>query len=271
MKLRNLAFSLITLGAATVAQAVTPAPVTYSPDDLLLGFRATGGTGATQDSVIDIGQASLYRDASGPFVVLGLGDIASDLVAVFGANWYTRSDLFWSITGTPGTLAVGADAAKTLYATREELIAGTESDPWKGGASGTQGTTTGKMVSFSQQFVTTLGGGANNSTSNSSVAIIQSTSDVNSYASFMPGGNNTDATTAFKFFNPTVEGAAGSVLDLYRIPVGYNIPAPSIGTFQLNSSGALTFTSKVPEPSSLGLLAAASAMLLARRRKAANA
>ena len=281
MKLLKFASaSLIAFGTATALQAVTPAPVVYTTDDLFLGFRATAGTGATSDYLVDIGQASNFRDATSIFTVGGLGSISTDLIAIFGSGWYSRSDLFWSISGTPGTTAwtsgTGTDNGKTLYATSEEPTPGTQSSPWLGAASGAQGTATGKMVSLAQQFVASTSGSATNCTTNSSVDIIQNTSDANSYASFMPGGNNSDTTDAFKTFNPTVEGSfangtAGSVLDLYRIPVGYGVAAPTLGTFQINNSAALTFTPKgVPEPSSLGLFAAASAILLASRRKRLN-
>ena len=257
MKLTKLfALSLVALGlASTNSRAVTPTAVSYQANDLFLGFRATGGVGATKDYLVNIGQASLYKGASGAYSP-SVGNIGADLVRIYGPGWYNRSDLLWSISGTPGTSAVGSDPAKTLYATAAEIPAGTQSSPWKGGSSTSQGAATGKMISLSQQFLAPVGatgGTVNLSTTNSLVAIEQDVVSSNSYASFMPGGANSDSTTAFRFFNPTVEGdftdgAAGSVLDLYRIPVGYGIDGTLVGTFVLDNTGKLTFTPAVTAP-----------------------
>ena len=254
MKLTKLfALSLVALGlASTNSGAVSPTAVSYQANDLFLGFRATGGVGATKDYLVNIGQASLYKGASGAYSP-SVGNIGADLVRIYGPGWYNRSDLLWSISGTPGTSAVGSDPAKTLYATAAEIPAGTQSSPWQGGSSTSQGAATGKMISLSQQFLAPVGatgGTVNLSTTNSLVSIEQDVVSSNSYASFMPGGANSDSTTAFRFFNPTVEGdftdgAAGSVLDLYRIPVGYGIDGTLVGTFVLDNTGKLTFTPAV--------------------------
>ena len=258
------------------------AVVSYNPGDLLLGFRATGGTGATQDYVVNIGQASLYRDAFAAFTV-SVGNIGADLATVFGANWHTRSDVLWSVSGTPGNLTpVGSDPAKTLYATRPEDPAGTTADAWKRQSSTNQGTTSNKMASLASGYSQTAGI-PNVSTLNSDFGVIQNTADVNSYASFMPGGVNSNATTAFSAFNPGIEGnfgngTAGAVLDLFRMlnTGGANggtanvSPGTFEGRFTISNTGVLTFTpDAIPEPGIAMLLGAFSAFGIRRRRVAA--
>ena len=261
MKLNKIAPLIVLLGSFASAHALTPVQLSYTADDLFLGFRASGGTGATQCYLVDIGQASIYRDATGN-VSPSLGNIASDLTTLFGANWYSRSDVFWSVTGTPGASAVGSDGVKLLYATAVQV--GGASTAWLGGSTTAQGTAMGKMISMSQQYVATLAAVPNYSTSNSLVGLIQNNTDPNSYSQYATGPSG----ISFGFFNPTVEGTVSSVLDLYRIPTGiYNQEAPSVGSFSLNSSGVLTFAKPVPEPSSLGLFGAASALLVAWTRK----
>src|SRR4051794_22885280 len=97
--------------------------VTYQAGDLFLGFRATGAPGSTKDYLVNIGQASQFTAAAAP-LTLSVGDLATDLNAssLFDSNWKNRADVFWSISGPVGQFAaVGADPAKTLYATRPRL------------------------------------------------------------------------------------------------------------------------------------------------------
>ena len=243
MKISKLVYTVV-LAIVMMALASPHAnagPVTYTADDLFMCFRATGSPGATQDYVVNIGQASKFTSASSTGAVTGLGNIAADLVAVFGPNWHDRSDVFWSISGTPGSLSsAGGDTAKTLYASEIEPSPDTLSDAWLGGSSFGQGPVSNRMVALAQAYAYTLSV-PNTSSTNSAVALIQNTSDTNSYASYTANGSS------FGYFNPSIEGdfsngTAGSILDLYRIPVGSGIPGSLVGTFQLNDSAVLTFT-----------------------------
>lgn len=272
MKLTTLASAVILIGGVASVQAGTPSTLSYNSDDLLLGFRATAGTGSTLDYLVDIGQASLYT-APGQAFTLNIGNIGADLAATFGGSWYSSGNVIWSVSGTPGTQApVGSDPIKLLYATAPE--SGGVSTPWLGNSSMAQGGAAGRMINVGAQYVTSLTGSTsglpNYSSTNSAVGLIQNTSDINSYASYMPGGGNSDSTDAYKLFNPTIEGGVSARLDLYRIPAVYNVSGSNVGTFSLNSAGVITYTPKtsVPEPSMVGLLGVASALWLARRRSA---
>ena len=227
------------LCAATAAQAAKP---TYAINDLLLGFRKVG---ATQCYLVNIGQASQFTGATAPFTVNTGGSIAADLITVLGNNWATDSTVTWSVSGTTGTFnAVGTDPAKTLYATREEAVPGTQSTPWTIASSTNRATTTTRMSSMANTFVNY------DVSASSTAAVIQGSDDANSYRNFQPGGtsSNTGGSPGISFgaFNPSIEGsfangAAGSVLDLYRIP-NTGTAAGFVGKFTITAAGVVTFT-----------------------------
>ena len=275
MKLKSLiTTSVLALASgALLGTSAHAANLAYTPGDLFLSFRADG---VSQDYIVDIGAASLYRDATvgSSFTVSGLGNIGTDLTTLFGANWHNRSDLYWSVIGTPGTTsAVNGDAIKTLYASREESVFGEQSDPWMGGSTFGQGTPSNKITAMGLAYGSTAGV-ANLSSENSSVAYIQNTSDANSYAFFTASG------ASFSYFNPTIEGtftngAASSALDLYRIPVGSGVPGHFEGSFQIDNRANVKFNSEiaaVPEPSTycMTFLGAGLLAFMNRRRQQAT-
>lgn len=239
MKANFLSVVFVALTSALIVRPSAKAgTVSTSAGDLFLGVRAVSGAGATQDYIVNIGQASAYRDAISPFAVPNLGDLGADLIAVFGANWSTRADVLWSIAGTPGGSAVGADPARTIYATvRETGPALTRA------AAAAQAAPVNKLTSLSVAYLQTAGT-PNASTANSPVGIVQSTTDVNSYASFH------NVTSSYSYFSPPIEGdfgngVAASVLSLYRLvpatDAAVGTPGEFLGRFLLDSNGGLTY------------------------------
>jgi hypothetical protein len=243
--------ALAVLGVAALPHSArAQSAVTYTPGDLFLSFRASDGVGATQDYVVNLGQASGFGATGSSAVVTAAGDIATDLTTLFGADWKTRPDVFWSVSGTVGSFSpVGSDPAKTLYATREELVPGTLATAWLRRSDSSQGVTTSKMNAMANAYE-----GKTPTVANSK-AIIQSTSAANSYASFQRGGTVANSGPApgisFAAFNPTIEGSfasgtAGSVLDLVRlVPAsGADVETAGgiVGRFTLSDSGELRYT-----------------------------
>ena len=107
------------------------------------------------------------------------------------------------------------------------------------------------------------------STINSSVAVIQPTSQANSWFSFNPNlnafGTGYDITqqAAGTYIGPT-----NSVLDLYELqPGSLSSSGIYVGSFSLGSNGSLTFTPPVPEPATIGLFASAVGLLAGNRRR----
>ena len=84
---------------APVAQAA------YTTGDLLLAFRSTNATSNT--FVVDIGQASTYRDSTGTIDVTGtLGStLNAGLTSAFGSSWASDSGLYMGVLG--GSTATG--------------------------------------------------------------------------------------------------------------------------------------------------------------------
>lgn len=260
----------------------TSRAVTAIAGDLILGFRASGGQGASTNLTVNLGAASSYYGAlPGSFVVTSLS--VADLSATYGAGWASRNDLSWGIVGTTGFAPVGIAPARTLWASRAESTPGTPSAPW------TTGTTLALNVPVGT--VSTLYSGAPGSLSNGS-ATANSTFSSNIPAAeagswtaqedFTPG-------VSFRYFNPSVlgliddipatpsvyDGVNGyGVLDLYQISPGASgAPGTLVGAFGLSSSGQLVFSTNpgvfaaIPEPASTFTCAGAFIALLLRRRR----
>jgi hypothetical protein len=229
-----------------LAKASAQTTVTYHDGDLFLGFRATGGTGATQDYLVNIGQPAQFVNAMpGSSFPVSTGNLGSDLAVVFGSDWYTRIDagtgrnaVLWSIVG--GRLVTGGgDTANVLYATNPNAT------PWPRLSNSAQAGTT----SLTDALGTTYDG--NSSTVNNNNAIVQSASSSNSYASFQPGGANSGG-ISFQQWNPTIEGIPNATLTFCRIVPGSG-NSTILGTFTLSNAGVITFTAatSVPTPTSV--------------------
>jgi hypothetical protein len=266
--------------SASLGTSHAQATASYSAGDLLLGFRASDGTGATKNYVVNLGSAETLSTLSTPKLFGADGAIATDLASVFGADWSTRSDLHWSVSGTTGSFApVGSIPAKTLFATLAESTPGTyETNVWTRGSSTAQGVVTSKMNSFASAFKSYA------PTANNPLGVIQNQTDANSYGSFQKGGTLPNSGPApgisFAYFNPSIEanfaaGASASILDLVKLE-----PATSefvgaqgtlLGRFAISTTGTVTFTPKgygenpptiASQPQSTGLNTGGSARLV---------
>lgn len=297
MKIRTKIIALLALaGFGLAAPAATAATVAYSntTGDLLLGFRATGGTGATQTYLVNLGAASAFRDyaagdpttsfvvnttqiASGAFTSKIIGDIGADLAATFGADWYTRADLFWSVSGATQQITgtVNGDPLKTVYATKGENTFGTVETSWDRGSPTAQGTPNSKILAMGTAY------NGDTSTANSNHGVVYNHTDINSYEDYMPGGSGSTPTAAFSYFaggiegnfgNGVLNGATNAALDLFRLQSGTGAGTYE-GSFTISNTGALSFGAvSVPEPSRALLVAmGACGLVLRRRRPAAKA
>lgn len=247
-KLRTMSLLALTAGMACIAPAAHAA--TSAEGDLFLGFRATGaGTGATKNVVINLGSYSQFTSGNAP-TTLSLGTLGADLTAIFGAGWDGRTDLFWGVAGATSAFnTLGAEPAKTLFATRARSAPATQSTPWARQSSTTQGTTLSKISSMMTAFNgSASSGGATN-------GVQQNKSDTNSWGSYQTGGTVANSGPApgiaFAAFNPAVDGTPAATLDLYRLrPATASAPAGTngdlLGTLTINASGQVTFTPGQP-------------------------
>lgn len=267
----------VLLAAAGVLVAASPASavLSYTAGDLFMGFRTDNvGDGAV---IINIGQASNYRDATGNFA-LSVGNLNSVLTAQFGAGWDTRTDLYVGIAGSPSnTATVNGDPFRTNYGSKAQDIFGTQSDPWALDP-GARGSTSTLMQGIDDGFLA----GTNSALLTNGGT--QTSSTPNWWGSYMPGGANSGG-IAFGAFNPTIEdsfngGASTVSLDLYRIlhtNTGATEPGTVgsgqySGTFTFTSGGGINYSTSpgaVPEPSRAFLIVAGLGSFLFRRRRAA--
>lgn len=261
MKIKNLipiygfaVLATLALGFSSARAAVVVPPTN---NDIFLGFRASGGDGATTSYLVNLGQYSQFRDATpGSTTTLSLGNIGLDLSAVFGAGWNTREDLSWGIFGVSNT------ANPTVYASKEQSTPGTTGTAWSTLDLTARGTTASSIVSVLQG---TNGYQGRESTVNSAVAVLQpNTGNTSSYNKQVATAGTNDFGSLSEWSSiegSFADGAAGTALDLYRIgSLGVTNP----GFFTIDNAGVVSFTA-VPEPS-VALVGAAGVFLLLTRR-----
>ncbi|MES2658880.1 MAG: hypothetical protein V4689_09690 [Verrucomicrobiota bacterium] len=247
----TLAISASASFAATVANPQS--------NDIFLGFRASGGTGASTSYLVNLGPYSQFSGAAPDSTISlsGVGDIGADLVATFCANWNTRQDLSWGIFG------VGSSSSATVYASKEQSTPGTPSEPW------TLLDTTTRSSTYSQiTSVINITGGyrGRESTANSTVGVLQSNSaQASSYNYQVATNGTTDFGSVSQWSSIEGDfgsGVSGTRLDLFRINAS---AVTSPGSFSIAPTGSLSFTA-IPEPSAALMGLAGTALLLIRRR-----
>jgi hypothetical protein len=234
----------------------------YLAGDLLMGVRATGGQGIGTTYVVNIGQASGYRDATTFGAVSVPGNFTQDLATIFGANWYARTDLQRGIAGTPSnSVTVGGDEAATMYASKSQTIPG---DP--GGAAPTIAGLAARTAVSTTMIGMQQGFAAYAASGNSSAGTIQLDTDSNDWRSYMASGGDSSRTTGNRDFGgfANIEGSVTQQLSLFRLNGPDNVGTFE-GSFSLNQGG-LTF---IPEPTSSMLAALGVIGLAFRRRRSA--
>lgn len=272
------AISLLAIaGLALASTAANAATTAYTADDLILGFQQTGATNAL---IVDLGQASGFKGGTAAgTVIAGLG---ATLTSAFGSGWASNPSISWGIVGTPGSLTAGGDAANTIYASTPETTYGVQASPFSDSSytrlsSATQG---GGRASINS--LTNIFGGLTASvvgTSGNVAAALQPSTTTNGWVAMNPNGAGG---SSFAYFN-SLEGSLGSgvassALDLFRMQPGsgatLNTPGSYIGSFTLNSSGDVSFSTTtpaaVPEPARAAFLGLGLAGLLLRRRRSAR-
>jgi hypothetical protein len=239
MKKFFLTAFLATLGLALPALA----QVSASPGDLVLGFRATGGTGQNVNLEVNLGTVAQFQGlASGTTLVLSRL-AAADLAATYGSGWATRTDLYWGVVGTAGRLAAGPNGSPigTLWATNAEGTVGTQSAAWTPGSRGAQFNASSTIEAVLLGAPGSLNGASTTANSSSSSSINATLAGSYTYQDTVQPG------TSFAFFNPSIDNsvkadASGyAVSDLYELQPGAT-SSTYLGSFGLSATGALTFS-----------------------------
>jgi len=240
MKLKNKTLALLlALGAAATLPVPSAQAASAVNGDILVGFRATSGTGSTKNLVVNLGAATALESAT---AAVDLGNINADLTATYGSGWAARTNLFWGAVGATGSFdAIGTNPARTVYGSRAGYQA------WLRANSASQAAVTNKVVALMTAF-----NGASTAGVTHSNAVVQTASTSNSWSSYQPGGTVANSGPvpgiSFAFFNPTIEGAFDSgtaLVHLYRVKpaAGAEISTASdyLGALVLESTGKLLF------------------------------
>jgi hypothetical protein len=236
-----LAFASVALLTPAVhAQTVTP-----SIGDLMLGFRTptSGSQGQTLNLEIDLGNMSVFYNATnGQVVNLPQLNVA-DLVSTYGADWASRTDLFWGAVATTGRSVGTPDGhapVDTLWGTAPNCDAA-----FKRKSTAAQATASSYIEPM---FIAGDAGslyGATDTGDSTNAAVINNS---------LPGSWSVqEAHTAglsFGFFNPMIdnyEGDATVVSQLYELqPTNVvGVSATFLGNLVLTGSG-LTFVGASP-------------------------
>lgn len=230
--------SLYTLGAAvllalqpTVNAATVTAP---AEGDIFLGFRASGGTGANSSYLVKVANgATLSQQAAN--TTQSLATIGADLAAVYGANWNTRSDLYWGFFGAFNS------ANPTVYASRAQLPFGTPAAEFNVLQANARTATKNQIISVRADYATLQ------ATANHPAAAVQNNAArSNSYNYQITGG-----TTSFGSLSQwsNIEDnfgatASGTALDLFRLSgsATQGDLVKRLGTFSITTAGAVSFT-----------------------------
>ncbi|RFC41927.1 MAG: putative Ig domain-containing protein, partial [Verrucomicrobia bacterium] len=112
------------LGIA-LAGSAGAAPWPPAAGDLVLGVQASSNPGKDTNVFFNLGSAYQLRDNAEQGAVV---NIAADLAAAFGSNWFSRTDLWFGVIGNFSASATGTqvngDDVRTVYVSRAAATAG---------------------------------------------------------------------------------------------------------------------------------------------------
>lgn len=281
--LKSILLALLATGGLALPLTRATAAVNFVPGDILVGFQATGGVGAGNTYVYNLGQATVYRN--NPEVGF-IANIQTDLDATFGSGWYGRSDVKWSIGGvrenatfgSASTTVVDGDPARAIYVSKTSTGIGA-STPHGTLSSANVNTTATKMMDSQSGFRTSNGTTPRNATATSGGnGVVQGTGDINNWKTVVPSTG-----APWTTMDASVTGSFGTAnsfayLDLYRAlsnnsGLGGVVEPTATGVFTYQTTftiDALGNISAVPEPStSLFAGSIACAAFMRRRRRSA--
>jgi len=224
---------MVLLALASVAlltPSVRAGIVSAQQGDLILGFRATGGAGAGVNLEVDLGSISnFYNGANSGLTLSNL--VAQDLIDTYGANWGSRTDLFWGAAATDGNAVADPNGkpASTLWATSVPVNAA----PLEA-SSAVQANAATKIGEMYQGGLGSLNGAT--STTNSSEAAGIDNTQAGSWSVQETSGNS------FGFFSPKIDGQVSGVgtLNLYELQPSSTFPRPAgtlLGSLILTQNG----------------------------------
>lgn len=225
--------------------------ITATDDDLILSWRATAGTGNTENVEYDLGNVTTFLANASTFNV----NFSTDLSNTFGtpgttSTWDANSALLWSVMGSNET-------NDNLYYT---VVNGGTPNPNPTALNG-QSTEAGYIANL---YAGIKGQTANTSAYPTEGIIWLISNNTDTYSNVLTN-QGTNTSQSFNYFNTSVENDPAPsfpiTANLYENIEGTSSPT-LLGTFSLSSGGAMTFTDAIPEPSTYALLGLGSLGLL---------
>ena len=250
---------------------------TFTEGEVLLGFYASSGTGASKNLVANLGSFDNFDNNDGATVSILGSSLVSDLVATYGANWNSRTDITWSVTGATFTDPVNGLTRNTIFVTSPRISVTDTPVSITGGTDSTLAGIRGNINSINTAY------DAAPTTANSTVTVVIDNSNPDSMQARMAlsnspqfGTSNTNltaGTTISDFYGlvPTSRGTNPADAAIDTDGVVFTRGTNYLGYFTLSSNG-LNYTASgtaIPEPSSyavLGGLVALGYSAIRRRR-----
>jgi hypothetical protein len=235
MKLKNTKW--IALLAVSGLAISTQSAKAVNNGDLIFGVRdASGAHNVSYE--FDLG-------APPPSAGTLASNLGADLTALFGANWYSNTNLQWSV--------IGYTPVNGLWSSVQESTYGTQStDPWIGSAfgSGFRNATVTNIQSLDSAYAAGSDSGISGFTAGGTSAaggVALNNGTGNSYAYFQPGGG-AGYSVSWNQYNPSNEaiGFSGSALDIYLVTNTTAATSVYKGTFTVDSSGNVVFSTAPP-------------------------
>ncbi len=213
--------------------------------DLLLGVRVVEPADPNDPPlpesaftyIVNIGNDLVFRNAApdSTLPLNGLGNLGSDLTALYGANWHQRDDLRWSIVGARNTVN------PPLYASRPQIPFGTEATPFPALFLQARTVTKNNIFSVIDSYLTLP-----HTANSTKAAVQQNASNTGSYK-----WQVVDSVGVFGSLSQWtgIEGGdAGGIvntaLDLFRV-AGNSTDGETVsrvGVFTIDNTGLITFT-----------------------------
>jgi uncharacterized repeat protein (TIGR02543 family) len=245
--------TLICSAAAALTASITTAAPWGPPasGDLILGFQATGAPGQSTNVFYNLGSVGTIKSNPNPGFIVNLN---AELTAAFGANWYTRTDVYFGAYGQKSGSSTGTDSNgdpnRTAYLTRATNLVGgaTLHSGYSSTALGSAYTKHLGMVdafSVPEYGITANSNGVASPTETGNGQFWQ-----NSWTKWNPLSGAVIA--AFDIFNPGLQnnfgkGSSPTRVDLQRLarPTSGTATATYLATIEVASNGNVSIVANV--------------------------
>jgi hypothetical protein len=258
MKLNSFVWGLVLLAAGFAAAGSAYAQTfNYSPADVLVCFRSTGGTG--KDLVVDAGSLSTFTNLAIGQTITISEFTGSQLAAAVGTN-----KVAWSVFASDRS---GLPFAVNVWVTKPRSSFNTQTSPWPSQSVSSQGPGAGQMDGVGRD-ANVIGSGISAGANNTTNVLVEPESGNNqtgngSYAFYVGSLGNfngnfegvVEQTTpaAFTTGSQNVRSDFYQLLSTSSNPA-FNpaVPVTYLGYFEFSTNGVLTYTAG---PSSVALTA----------------